>query len=81
VSIGVAGNRWSPANVFLAPGGTVQWTWSGTPQPHEVTVEYSGASSDLATSGAFSSAFPQAPGTYAFRCAVHSDMTGTVTIR
>jgi len=75
-----ASNQWSPRGVNLAPGGTVQWSWADSAQPHEVTVDYAGASSDIGKTGSFSWTFPAEAGTYRYHCAVHPNMVGAVTV-
>jgi plastocyanin len=80
--------QFSPANVTVAPGGTVSFSWSDTAQFHDVVVRSGGGelgrSGDPAKSGSFSYTF-SAPGTYQFVCEVHEasipPMRGTVTVQ
>ncbi|MCC6381859.1 MAG: hypothetical protein IT304_05080 [Dehalococcoidia bacterium] len=76
---GTAANRWSPGTVSVAAGGTVTWSWSVPVQPHDVTVSGLGSSGAPTKAGSFSLTF-RAPGSYAFVCDVHPDMTGTVVV-
>jgi plastocyanin len=82
-SVGVSGVRsyfWSPANVAIAPGGSVTWSWSGDVF-HDVVVEGLGYSSgDPVKAGSYTLTFPSS-GTYAVSCSIHPDtMRGTVKV-
>ena len=84
-SIGVTGGAkffWSPANVTIAPGGTVTWAWNEPVQPHNVAgVDFAFGPTEITKSGAVSFTFTT-PGTYHFTCEVHPDtMRGTVTVQ
>ena len=69
----------SPANLTVTAGSTVTWTNSDS-AAHTVTAD--GAvfsSSSLTDGGTFSHRFMTA-GTFAYHCAIHPSMTGTVTV-
>ncbi len=81
-----ANNCFDPANVQVAPGGTVTWTNADTAS-HTVT---SGKSSDNQTGTVFDSGLVKAgttfahkftdAGTFNYFCQVHPWMTGMVTV-
>jgi plastocyanin len=68
-----------PATMTVAVGDTVTWT-NADSAPHTVSAE-NGAfdSGNLDEGQAFSFTFT-APGTYAYRCDYHSEMTGTIVV-
>jgi plastocyanin len=76
----VGEGSYAPANISVARGAVVTWTWS-YPTEHTVTfvsnlVESSGPQS----SGNFQSTMPQSPGTYNYACAIHG-FTGSVLVQ
>ncbi|MDB4967536.1 MAG: plastocyanin [Myxococcales bacterium] len=84
-AITVMDNFYTPANVTIAAGGTVTWTFAGA-NPHTVT---SGAGtptgmfdSGIKSTGTFSFTFPTA-GSVGYYCMVHgfAVMHGTVTVQ
>jgi len=69
----------SPATVTVPVGTTITWTNTGA-KPHTVTADDgSFASGTLAGADTFSQAFPTA-GTYAYHCAIHGQMVGSVVV-
>jgi plastocyanin len=78
----IQGYAYSPAALTVAVGDTVTWT-NMDQAPHTVTVT-SGpvkfASPTLQKGQSFTYTFTK-PGTYQYYCAVHPDMTGTVTVQ
>ncbi len=69
----------APATLTVRVGSTVTWTNTGS-APHTVTADDGTFGSQTLTHGAtFSHAFAT-PGTYAYHCAIHSSMTGTVVV-
>lgn len=77
-AVNVANFSFSPAEVIIAAGDTVTWTWvSGT---HNVQTA-DGATTWCSTrnSGTCDKVF-DAPGTFAYRCGIHPSMQGTVTV-
>jgi len=82
-TIGVTGTVrffWAPANVTIAPGGTVTWTWNEPVQVHNVAGANFPLKSGFEKSDTVSFKF-DAPGTYAFDCEVHPGMSGTVVVK
>jgi plastocyanin len=80
------GNRFEPANVTVAVGATVTWTWVGG--FHNVTSAgnpgFSGSGDPVAPPKSFSHTFTT-PGTYLYFCSVHGSptagMRGTVVVQ
>ena len=73
--------KYSPAALTVAVGDTVKWTNMDT-APHTVTVTSGPVkfnSGNLAKGESFSYTFKTA-GTYKYYCAVHPDMTASVTV-
>ena len=71
----------SPANMTVAPGTTVTWVNNGQ-APHTATATNPSGVFDSGTlqpGQSYSFTFKQ-PGTYAYYCRIHPDMTGTVTV-
>ena len=80
----IGDNFYDPASVVVTrtdAGARVTWTWTGS-NPHTVTFDDGGASSDSMSTGSFSRTFPGA-GTFTYFCLVHgrSVMAGTVTVQ
>ena len=69
----------SPATITVAPGTTVVWT-NGTNAPHTVTADDGSWGSDVLNQGDTYSYTFQTPGVYAYQCAIHSFMHGTVIV-
>ena len=77
VQVALSNNLFAPRTISVAVGGTVRWTNNDT-AAHTVTAgDTSFDSGILAKAATFERAFPTA-GTYAYVCAIHSGMTGTV---
>lgn len=77
----IQGFAFSPTPVTVAAGDTVTWD-NHDSAPHTVSStdgKFSG-SSTLAKDATFSRTF-SAPGTYNYRCNIHTSMTGTVTVQ
>ena len=68
-----------PKTVDVSAGGNVTWTFGSI--HHTVTFTSVGAPADIPefTDGSASRTFPSS-GTYNYRCAIHSAMTGTVRV-
>jgi plastocyanin len=66
-----------PANVVIHVGQTVRWVWDDAPLMHNVT--FRSFRSPTKASGSWSHTFLSA-GTYPYRCTLHFDMFGTVTV-
>jgi plastocyanin len=81
VTVGANGaNVFDPAQVDIATGGSVTFTWAGA--LHNVTWQSPPASvpnSGDRSSGSFDVTFTQA-GTYNYQCTLHPGMNGAVTV-
>jgi plastocyanin len=82
ISVGATGNSFVPQFDTVASGAIVTWTWSGG--PHTVTFETLADSSAQKSAGTFSVRFG-IPGTYRYRCVIHSTtftngMSGSVAV-
>lgn len=77
--VGMAARTFSPGNVTIAAGGSVTWV-NDDDRDHTVTATSGGFDSGTMAPGAsWSRTFPAA-GTFPYLCAIHPDMTGTVTV-
>jgi plastocyanin len=86
VQVGAGGNKYTPANITINKGDTIQWTWSGL--NHSATSGTPGHpdgifdSGILNTGATFSFTFTAA-GTFPYFCTVHGGccgMIGSVTV-
>lgn len=66
-----------PADVVIHVGQTVRWVWDDAPLDHNVT--FRSFHSPTQATGSWSHTFLTA-GTYPYRCTLHFDMFGTVTV-
>ena len=70
----------APASASVATGGKITWT-NGDTTAHTVTFDDGSADSgNLAPGATFDHTFATA-GTFAYHCAIHSSMKGTVTVQ
>jgi plastocyanin len=78
-AVTISGFAFGPASISVPVGSTVTWTnQDGT--AHTVTADDgSFDSGNLAPGATFSQTF-DTPGTYTYHCAIHSSMTGTITV-
>lgn len=75
------GDTFTPQAIQVSPGATVTWTFTGV---NTHNVNFSSASigdSGDQSSGAYATAMPATPGTYAYQCDHHSGMGGTVLVQ
>ncbi len=78
-SVRMAGSRFEPATLTVAPGSTVRW-FNDDALPHAVTAtDGSWDSGNLAPGGQFERRF-DSPGTYAYLCRYHPGQTGTIVV-
>jgi plastocyanin len=84
ITVGNAGSSvFSPRFDTVAVSSTVTWTWGSG--PHTVTFEALNDSSASMSSGTFLVTF-STPGTYRYRCLIHSTafgsgMSGSITVQ
>jgi len=72
--------RFAPATLEVQAGTTVRWV-NHDEEIHAVAfVDGEAVSPALDTDAAFSRRF-DTPGTYAYRCAIHPHMAGTIVVR
>ena len=81
ITVGAGGgNVFDPAQVDIASGATVTFSWAGG--PHNVTWDNAppsvGNSGDKST-GTFQATISQA-GTYNYHCTIHAGMNGSITV-
>ena len=79
-AVAIEGNAYSPADVSVSSGGSVEWT-NNDDVPHTVTFEDSSVSGsdELAKGGTHAATFAEA-GDFSYSCKIHPDMKGTVTV-
>ena len=80
-AVTVGNNFFSPANLSVATGATVTWTWAMGDVEHTVTFDDNAPGSNRQSSGTFQRTFATA-GTYTYFCSVHGKavMSGSVTV-
>ena len=69
--------RYTPRVIEVPAGTTVTWTFADGDTPHDVKGD--GFRSEVMRSGTFRHTF-DTPGTYDYRCTLHSQMTGRVIV-
>ncbi len=77
VTVDIRNIAFNPNLVTVHSGQTVAWKFDDGPIAHNVTGD--GWASPDRTSGYFTHLF-MAPGTYAYRCTIHSDMAGQAVV-
>ena len=79
-AVSIASFSFEPAEITISAGTTVTWT-NNDSAGHTVTADDGSFKSDtLGTGATFSQTFTAA-GTFAYHCAIHPSMKGTVTVR
>jgi len=80
VTVPIKSFKFMIMDVSVSPGSTVTWV-NNDEEPHTVTSETGlFASGGLDTGQKFSFKFDKA-GTYKYRCSIHPQMVGTVTVK
>lgn len=74
-SVNVTNNAFGPVTVHPDSNGNVVWTWKSAGVTHNITFEDASAGSGDKSSGTFTKNFA-APGTYRYRCTIHSTAFG-----
>ncbi len=69
--------QFEPPAVQVRPGTTVTWHFDDGAVPHDVKA--AGFASGIQKAGTFQHRFDR-PGTYTYRCTLHTDMTGRVIV-
>jgi plastocyanin len=80
VEVRISQHQFRPRVIAVSPGTTIRWV-NDDDDPHTVTADAGPfASRGIDTHEEFSAKLA-APGTYAYHCALHPMMTGTVVVR
>jgi plastocyanin len=79
VAVEIADFTFMPGDAQASVGATVAWTNSDT-APHTATMDDGSCATGSIASGASAALVFNAAGTYAYHCAIHPNMKGTVTI-
>ncbi|WP_114423410.1 cupredoxin domain-containing protein [Nocardioides houyundeii] len=80
--VDVTGMAYTPAEVTIEVGETVEWHFDDGGIPHDVAGDGALAGqlqSDLLTEGTYSYTFKEA-GTFTYHCTPHPQMVGTVVV-
>ena len=78
-AVTIIDNAFQPTTLSVKVGDTVTWTDTGS-NPHTVTFDQGGQTSDtLSTGKTYSQKFDTA-GSFTYHCKIHSSMTATVTV-
>ena len=78
-SVTIKDFAFSPASVDIKVGESVTWT-NDDSATHNVEGDGGISSGDLANGQTYTKTFDTA-GTYAYKCAIHPNMTGTVVVK
>jgi plastocyanin len=78
-AVSIASFSFQPAALTVTVGTTVTWT-NNDSASHTVTADDGSFKSGTLGNGATFSQTFTAPGTFAYHCAIHSSMTGTITV-
>ena len=79
-AVAIGGFAYSPASITVSVGDTVTWT-NNDPQTHTATADdASWNSGNIAGGGGTKSVTFTTAGTFPYHCAIHSQMTGSVTV-
>ena len=78
-AVSIAGFAFAPTTITVAAGSTVTWTNKDTAGHIVAADDGSFKSAKLGGGATFSQTFAKA-GTFTYHCAIHSSMTGTVTV-
>jgi plastocyanin len=78
--VAIKGFAFNPAEVTVKVGDTVTWTNNDSANHTVVADNGEFKSGDLGQGATFSFTFAKA-GTYPYKCGVHPNMTGTVTVK
>jgi plastocyanin len=80
IQVAIKGFAFNPAEVTINVGDTVTWTNDDSANHTVVADNGEFKSGDLGQGATFSFTFTKA-GTYQYKCGVHPNMTGTVTVK
>ena len=77
--VSIGNDFFSAPNIEVPAGTTVTWTWNSGGTAHNVT--FSDATSGNRSGNATYSRQFATPGTFAYHCTIHPEMTGTVLVQ
>lgn len=75
----VVGFQFKPKAITVKSGATVSWTFKDDTD-HNVKLDDGSFQSDDLKSGATTNHTFASPGTYGYKCGIHTTMTGSVTV-
>lgn len=78
-SVNIDGSAFNPPEVSAAVGDTVTWTNNDSTKHTATADDGTFDSDDLSQDETYSYTFDTA-GSYAYKCSIHSAMTGTITV-
>jgi plastocyanin len=78
-SVAIVDRAYRPSGVTVSAGSTVEWT-NADSEAHTVTSTDGLFDSGIMGDGVSHSQTFETPGTYAYRCAIHPEMRGSVTV-
>jgi len=78
-AVGVSDNSFTPANIVVAVGSTVTWTWTAGSSAHNVTFGDGTQSGDKSSGATYTRTFSTA-GSFNYTCPLHAGMNGTVKV-
>ena len=80
-AVAISGQKYAPATLTVSAGSSVTWT-NDDEVPHTVTFDDDAvkSSDQLAKGDTFEASFADA-GSYAYVCAIHPEMKGSVTVQ
>jgi plastocyanin len=78
-AVSIVDFAFQPASLEVAAGTTVTWTNTGQEKHTATADDGTFDSKNLQPGESFSYTF-DTPGTYAYHCEIHPDMTGTITV-
>jgi plastocyanin len=79
-AVTIGNNNFTPANIQVAVGTTVTWTWDASAVTHNVTFADGVASGDKGANATYTRTFAAA-GTFQYQCTIHPGMTGSVLVK
>lgn len=80
VLVGMKDNFFSPETVTVASGVNVRWTNQGA-NVHTVTLDTVSVTSEFLAPKSWFEARFENPGTFAYHCALHPEMIGTLVVQ
>ena len=75
----IADMAFQDGSVTVEAGTTVTWVWDDAPIEHNVVADSGAFESPLQATGEWSHTFEE-PGSFAYHCSPHPQMTGTIRV-